>query len=448
MGSKYSIPKHQDLVLGLSEKWYPQTNTFIFPWGEATVALEDMMALGATLNLLKALMKVVTIGASIASQHAWLEHFMGSWIKFEHEAFLSYWLSKFKKFPIAIHLARGSRIALAPAVLSSIYTDLGLLKQKLVASTKLDTEELWAWERFPTFRPTPISITQVINIENVRLAIDSAEENFQWRPYAIAMNHNWLFLIDVSLDKGLESFARCLRVLPPHRVAMQFGYDQDLPGHVAQYSKSPDIAWNNYNNVTTRYFELWKQSMSAQKDAVKHFVKMPRNSRRVTQVYSRKKKNYNAFVPPSSSLKCHEVDMKDPVKETKLLGTLSEKKLADDANPLSVSLSQSASHSTADVGAAKNDLLMIPMAKVMHSEVSMDEPEKNLADATLREVGHPTNVAVDVKDNDGENCSYCETEMPGLELEAWVSKLERVIAELKATRAIKKFENKPAKEEP
>ena len=140
--------------------------------------------------------------------------------------------------------------------------------------------------------------------------------------------------------------------------------------------------------------------------------------------------------------------MKDPVKETKLLGTLSEKKLAVDANPLSVSLSQSASHSTADVGAAKNDLLMIPMAKVMQSEGSMDEPEKNLADATLREVGHPTNVAVDVKDNDGENSSYCETEMPGLELEAWVSKLERVIAELKATRAIKKFENKPAKEEP
>ena len=194
MGSKYSIPKHQDLVLGLSEKWYPQTNTFIFPWGEATVALEDMMALGRYSvlrpivtkemeeihsNLLKALMKVVTIGASIASQHAWLEHFMGSWSKFEHEAFLSYWLSKYvfplafysiekKKFPIAIHLARGSRIALAPAVLSSIYTDLGLLKQKLVASTKLDTEEvnlsapfqfvqLWAWERFPTFRPTPIS---------------------------------------------------------------------------------------------------------------------------------------------------------------------------------------------------------------------------------------------------------------------------------------------------
>ena len=46
MGSKYFISRHQDLVLGLAEKWCPKTNTFIFAWGEATVTLEDMMALG------------------------------------------------------------------------------------------------------------------------------------------------------------------------------------------------------------------------------------------------------------------------------------------------------------------------------------------------------------------------------------------------------------------
>ena len=107
-----------------------------------------------------------------------------------------------QNFPNAILLARGTRIALAPAVLSSIYTDLGLLKEKLVASTKLDTEEvnlsapfqfvqLWAWERFPELRPSPISITQCeprlarwsklkkVSIENVRLVIDSAGESFQ-----------------------------------------------------------------------------------------------------------------------------------------------------------------------------------------------------------------------------------------------------------------------------
>uniref|UniRef100_A0A2N9J6D8 Aminotransferase-like plant mobile domain-containing protein n=1 Tax=Fagus sylvatica TaxID=28930 RepID=A0A2N9J6D8_FAGSY len=324
MGSKYSISRHQDLVLGLAEKWCPKTNTFIFLWGEATVTLEDMMVLG---------------GYSVLVQ-------------------------------------------------------------------------LWACEKFPTFRPTPISIThdeprparwhklKQVSIENVRLAIDSAEENFQWRPYVIAANNNWLFpkfygdkeqwvsVVD-SLDKELESFAQCLRVCElvglhciqkylPHRVAMQFGIDQDLPGHVAGYSKSPVIAWSNYNSsigdeklyipprlfepdVTTRYFEWWKQSMYAQKDAVQHFVRRPRNSKRVPRVYSGKMENYNIFVPPSSSPTCHEVDMKDSVKETNLLGTLSEKKLAIDANPLTVSLCQSASHSTTDDGAAKNDLQMIPM---------------------------------------------------------------------------------------
>ncbi|KAK7859264.1 hypothetical protein CFP56_007749 [Quercus suber] len=330
-------------------------------------------------------------GIIIASQHSWLEHFMGNGSKYEHEAFLSYWLSKFvfpmphyriekRNFPLAIHLARGTQIALAPAVLSSVYTDLGLLKEKLFASKKLDYKEvlisapfqlvqLWAWERFTTFRPTPISITQgeprparwhkvkVLGIENVRLAIDSAGENFLWRPYAIALNHNWLFpkfygdkeqwvSVDAALDKGLESYTRCLRACElvgvqsmqqylPHRVAMQFGIDQDLPGHVARY----------------------------------------------------------------------------------------------------ISLSQSMSHSTANDGAPKKDSMIIPEAKVTQDEGSKGEAGKSVADTTVREVGRSTNVAVHVKHNDGENSNHCITEMPALELEARISRLERVAAELKAARA-------------
>ena len=94
-----------------------------------------------------------------------------------------------------------------------------------------------------------------VRIENVRLAIDFVGESFQWRPYAIAVNHNWLFpkfyrekeqwvSVDAALDKELESFALCLRVCEllglhyirqylPHRVALQFGIDQDLPSHVS-----------------------------------------------------------------------------------------------------------------------------------------------------------------------------------------------------------------------
>lgn len=34
------------MLLGLAEFWSPETNTFVFPWGEATITLEDVMVLG------------------------------------------------------------------------------------------------------------------------------------------------------------------------------------------------------------------------------------------------------------------------------------------------------------------------------------------------------------------------------------------------------------------
>lgn len=101
-------------------------------------------------------------------------------------------------------------------------------------------------------------------------------------------------LVEVNphIDEEIEEFARCLRVSElvgldcienyfPHRVAMQFGMDQDLPGCVAPCSKELEIAWNNYSRpisdatlyipsrlstggVTTLYLEWWKQSMFGQ----------------------------------------------------------------------------------------------------------------------------------------------------------------------------------------
>ena len=45
MTSTKNITKDSDLVLGIAEKWCPDTNTFVFPWGEATITLEDVMLL-------------------------------------------------------------------------------------------------------------------------------------------------------------------------------------------------------------------------------------------------------------------------------------------------------------------------------------------------------------------------------------------------------------------
>jgi len=41
------ILKNQNLLFRVIEKWHCETNTFVFPFGEATITLEDVMVLGA-----------------------------------------------------------------------------------------------------------------------------------------------------------------------------------------------------------------------------------------------------------------------------------------------------------------------------------------------------------------------------------------------------------------
>ncbi|KAH7861313.1 hypothetical protein Vadar_024481 [Vaccinium darrowii] len=276
--------------------------------------------------------------ANKASQGEWAKLFMESGSDIEHEAFLALWLSR-HVFPnsvniisknvlsIAIHLARGRRIALAPAVLSWIYRDLRLLKNAIFSKKKgnaglnlwapMQIVQIWAWERFPTLTPQPNLLKpgeprmakwnklKKKNIENVGLALSSSGEHFQWRPYAIT-EKNWVFpkfykeseervSVCLGMDEDFESFGLflrpcelvgldCLECYLPHRVAMQFGMDQDLPGLVTRLNGTPEIAWENYtrpikerlyvpsrlfkSGVTTRYLEWWKQSKLAQKDAV------------------------------------------------------------------------------------------------------------------------------------------------------------------------------------
>ncbi|OMP12155.1 hypothetical protein CCACVL1_00095 [Corchorus capsularis] len=90
---------------------------------------------------------------------------------------------------------------------------------------------------------------------------------------------------DSSLDDELLSFARCIRPSElvgldcieqylPHRVALQFGMDQDIPGTVSRSNDSSGSAWADYNKsvwggklnipsrvfeagVTTRYLKWW-----------------------------------------------------------------------------------------------------------------------------------------------------------------------------------------------
>ncbi|CAN1841057.1 hypothetical protein LINPERHAP1_LOCUS36328 [Linum perenne] len=53
MNSVYQIERDDELVFGLAEKWCCKTNSFVFPWGEATLTLEDMAVYGFSVSEVK-----------------------------------------------------------------------------------------------------------------------------------------------------------------------------------------------------------------------------------------------------------------------------------------------------------------------------------------------------------------------------------------------------------
>ncbi|CAJ2639709.1 unnamed protein product [Trifolium pratense] len=344
MSTKSHIMKNQDLVYGVVEKWCSETNTSVFPFGEATITLEDVLVLGGYslfghpvfTSLEDQKMKEVeqkliiarqerTTNCQTPSTSMWMDIFIGRGSDIEHEAFLATWLSIFVfphkyhvvkscLFPIAILLARGNPIALAPAVLASLYKDLSLFKKQIVNFKKfpdkfplvLDVNlqspfylvQVWVWERFKNLQPQPNLINNgdhvllrwqevmPLNIKNVRMELDSAVYDFIWRPYVRYADKCRMFypneeilvpLKEDLMDEQMRSFVICLRVSElvgfesieqylPHRVAMQFGLDQDVPGYVFFEA-----------DVTLRYANWWKKLVSPPQGFAKNVVPQKRS---------------------------------------------------------------------------------------------------------------------------------------------------------------------------
>ncbi|CAL0328620.1 unnamed protein product [Lupinus luteus] len=346
--STCQIHRNHDLILGLARRWCSKTNTLVFPWGEATITLEDIKVCGGysilgepfwipletedeketEAELIATRKMFFRSKARRADHKPWMMHFMNNnGNQVEHEAFLSFWLSRFvfpsdsrnsilkSVFPIAIHLARGTRIALAPAILASIYRDLTLLNTNIVAIDKNNLRvtlwapfqlvQVWALERFQALQPQPHVIEQsqprmarwhtvkMPKIENMDLTLDcdGDRNSFLWQPYENSSsfrlcNEKDLWECDNPCrDSELLSFAFCLRVSElvgmgcreqylPHRVAMQFGMDQDIPDMVEPCHTDSLVNYYIWDrnlcealcpcqyqpNVTFRYYNWWKQS--------------------------------------------------------------------------------------------------------------------------------------------------------------------------------------------
>ncbi|KAJ0234595.1 Aminotransferase-like [Hirschfeldia incana] len=328
IASTKAFPKDTDLLVGLAEKWCPDTNTFVFPWGEATITLEDVMfllgfsVLGSPVfasldnsgervkeELVKESVKIKKDSNFVfVSQVEWISRFMNIGGELEHVAFLALWLSYFvfpssyyhvdeAVFSVAVHVARGNRIALAPAVLAHLYADLTLLKQHIreftVDKDKIELKglfklvQVWTWERFKELQPEKPNQLLLLKGEprlslwcdgsrekrssnNVREVLEESKvESFEWRPYTKALE-NWRFplfypedamwvAVDGDLDDEFMTFARCVKVSKlvgidcvedyfPNRVAAQFGLLQDdVTCPVKRRSLSKEAAWDEYN---------------------------------------------------------------------------------------------------------------------------------------------------------------------------------------------------------
>uniref|UniRef100_A0A0D9Z9M1 Aminotransferase-like plant mobile domain-containing protein n=1 Tax=Oryza glumipatula TaxID=40148 RepID=A0A0D9Z9M1_9ORYZ len=431
LATAYRVRRDEGTLLQLAAFWSADTNTFMFPWGEATVTLEDMTVLAGLplfgkpvrARLLDAL--VGDVDALMAVRSAlhrskykkpsypgWVQYFLKRQEEeddetaasagadlIEHGAFLAMWLSLFvfaappfdvvgpQVFPIAARLARGIRVALAPAALAGIYGDLSALKrfldlrdreEALQVTAPMHILLLWVWERFPQLRPAMATTTTPATTDACRVpmaarwhgvhkALDPqfvhgvfmSPDKFEWRPYGSrsialppkeAKAGTWV-VQDVMTSNTLLSFTRCLRQCElvgmgcieqynPHRVARQFGFDQDVPGTIARANSNWKVAWRTYTfgyrkfalvvphyklGVTLEYARWWEPySLACSTDVSNYantrephslFIPMKRNTEELSGANSCKKQHVDTSVPLPGT-------MEDPLDEIPLIERL------------------------------------------------------------------------------------------------------------------------------
>ncbi|RLM70104.1 hypothetical protein C2845_PM17G07720 [Panicum miliaceum] len=352
--STWRFKRDETVLLEIAKFLSPRTNTFIFPWGEATVTLEDLAVLGGLPALGSCVRdeddtptppkvqedvnELNSVRWSLNGSKykkptfsGWVKHFLEDMAtddkreRIEHAAFLAMWLSMFvlteapfdvvqpNVFDIAVRMVHGEGMALAPAALASLYRDLSSLKSHIssrnqetfVVGTPLNVLQLWIWQRFLALRSKrAVSFQEDCNLPraarwgNVQTRLDSSSvrgehespTRFEWMPYRRSTNigplGSWVSGDDIARSKELQSFARyihacnligmyCTEKYHPHRVARQFGYDQDVPGTLPRIGSSWEESWRRYDlnpqsitifvpdtdepGITTNYMKWWKK---------------------------------------------------------------------------------------------------------------------------------------------------------------------------------------------
>ncbi|GJY74972.1 aminotransferase-like mobile domain-containing protein [Tanacetum coccineum] len=214
------------------------------------------------------------IGMLLPHQGGWIKMFKDSGSEIEHEAFLALWLSRFVFLSssdvvvkslciVVVCLARGVRIALAPAVLASVYKDLSFLKDKIgldempiIVRAPMQLVQIWIWERFPKISPKceigcnpRFSRWEKTNVcvDDVGSFVDyCAFEDFIWQSYVKDSNEN------LGFSEVYQEMGRCVIVGDClHEELESWSSDSvwdepDVPADVARVNGTHEIAWKFY----------------------------------------------------------------------------------------------------------------------------------------------------------------------------------------------------------
>ncbi|RWR93808.1 Serine/threonine-protein phosphatase 7 [Cinnamomum micranthum f. kanehirae] len=319
--STCEIQRDPATILGLVESWCADTNAFVFEWGESTITLEDVLILGgfsvlgefvnAPLSeemgqiektIVKAHRGFNKMKSKKDSHGAWLNHFIGINGELEHVAFLSLWLSRYvfpthpvdtigrNVFSIVVQLAKGTRIALGPAVLANLYRGFSLMKRNMdndapnsVVWAPFQLLYKWAQKRFSPLRqeskPNTLSI--------VRRTLKS-KKGFHWMPYKkMSVEDEELHLLVIYVRASKLVGLNCSKPYCPYRVAMQFRFDQDLPSYVSDNDCERTNEEININmpyqvfqpEVSMRYLQWWKRTVSDKRATIEEIMKQLMSSK-------------------------------------------------------------------------------------------------------------------------------------------------------------------------
>ena len=197
-------------------------------------------------------------------------------------------------------------------------------------------------------------------------------------------------------------------------------------------------SFSHFECLSSSAFDNGPIRKLGKKDVAKGVADCQRDSncsRQSSNSSKRSMSGNDASVPPGNRVNIEDSDEEDKLTVKELLRSCNindgvVNRISGDGKPLSDAKSHVLSSLTTDNGKDRMiESLMEAVGKIMHGEVVMVNAEGSMEDATERKEECEALSMEGINVNEGEGSSSCTFEIPGLEIEARIRKLEKVTAE-------------------